>query len=196
MAVGALYIRRYYNQEDKHAANDLVANVRREFINILHGVTWMDEPTKNLALEKAKLITSHVGYPDELLDDKKVDEHYKLLELEPDNLFVNTLRLSQFNTNFFFGRLHKPVNKTDWVTHAKPAVVNAAYSPLENSIRMYRVRLIVCITVFIQNMILDFAFCRISCGRFTGQIFLRRSSTLFELWCNRPDYRSRNNPRL
>jgi membrane metallo-endopeptidase-like protein 1 len=45
------------------------------------------------------------------------------------------LNLTLFGTRFSFKRLRQPVNKTDWITHGRPAVVNAFYSALENSIR-------------------------------------------------------------
>ena len=35
----------------------------------------------------------------------------------------------------YFFLFFKKVNKTDWVHHGRPAVVNAFYSPLENSIQ-------------------------------------------------------------
>ena len=40
-----------------------------------------------------------------------------------------------FSMNYSFGKLREKVNKTDWVRHGNPAVVNAFYSPLENSIQ-------------------------------------------------------------
>lgn len=135
IAVGALYVRKYFKNDAKQAALDLVTNLRHEFTNILHEVKWMDGTTKTAALEKAKAITNHIGYPDELGDDKKIEEYYRKLDVEPDNLFKNTLRLTKFRLDFHFGRLRQPVNKTDWITHSTPAIVNAAYSPIENSIR-------------------------------------------------------------
>jgi len=43
-----------------------------------------------------------------------------------------------FGTDYSFNKLRLPVNKTDWVRHARPAVVNAFYSSLENSIRKFK----------------------------------------------------------
>jgi neprilysin len=43
--------------------------------------------------------------------------------------------MTLFGTEFSFNRLRLPVNKTDWITHGRPAVVNAYYSSIENSIR-------------------------------------------------------------
>lgn len=115
----------------------MVQSIRDEFVNILHDVTWMDSQTKTAAIQKAKSLTSHIAYPDELSDNTKLDEYYQELEITPDNMFLNALRVKKFETNYNFYKLRKPVNKTDWVTHSMPAMVNAAYAPLENSIREY-----------------------------------------------------------
>lgn len=97
----------------------------------------MDEKTRANALEKAADMTSHIAYPDELLDDKKLDEFYEGLELSSADYLGSILNLTTFGTNFSFGRLRKPVNKTEWITHGRPAIVNAFYSSIENSIRKY-----------------------------------------------------------
>jgi len=97
----------------------------------------MDEKTRANALEKAADMTSHIAYPDELLDDRKLDEFYKGLELSPTDYVGSILNLTIFGTNFAFSRLRKPVNKTEWVAHGRPAIVNAFYSSIENSIRKY-----------------------------------------------------------
>ena len=43
--------------------------------------------------------------------------------------------MTVFGTNYAFSKLREKVNKTDWVRHGNPAIVNAFYSPLENSIQ-------------------------------------------------------------
>lgn len=110
-------------------------NVREEFINILHDVDWMDDGTRNEAIEKAKGIISHIAYPDELTDNNKLEEYYSGLELQSDQLLKNVLQIRTFKEVHAIQKLRLPVNKTDWETHTMPATVNAAYSPLENSIR-------------------------------------------------------------
>lgn len=135
ISVGALYIRKYFTEESKNAALELVNNIRDEFVELLHQISWMDEETRKTAIVKANALTKHIGYPDELADNAKLEEYYKDLDIEADNLLLDTLRLNVFKTNYAFGKLREPVNKTDWVTHSKPALVNAFYSALENSIR-------------------------------------------------------------
>lgn len=50
---------------------------------------------------------------------------------------MSLLNLTKFGTDYSFSKLREPVNKTDWITHSRPAVVNAFYNSLENSIRNY-----------------------------------------------------------
>lgn len=52
------------------------------------------------------------------------------------------LRTTKFATNYTLSRLRQPVNKTEWLRHASPAVVNAFYNGLENSIGVY-IRLLI-----------------------------------------------------
>lgn len=80
-------------------------------------------------------MSSHIAYPDELLDDKKLEEFYEKLELTTDNYLEGILNLTLFGVEYSFSKLRKPVNKSDWVTHGRPAIVNAFYSSIENSIR-------------------------------------------------------------
>lgn len=98
----------------------------------------MDEETRKSALDKAASMTSHIAYPDELLQDSKLEEFYEKLELADNASYLkNILNLTLFGTEYSFSKLRKPVNKSDWVSHGRPAVVNAFYSSIENSIRTY-----------------------------------------------------------
>ncbi|CAH1183162.1 unnamed protein product [Phaedon cochleariae] len=135
IAAGALYVRKYFHEDAKQNALEMVADIRTEFEDILKEVDWMDEETRRNALDKAKSMETHIAYPDELLDDKKLEEFYDGLELD-ENLYMRSiLNLTLFGTRFSFRRLRQPVNKTDWITHGRPAVVNAFYSSIENSIQ-------------------------------------------------------------
>jgi membrane metallo-endopeptidase-like protein 1 len=135
LSVGALYVRKYFHEDAKKNAVEMVTDIRNQFKQILRNVSWMDEETKKSALDKAMSMSSHIAYPDELLDDSKLEEFYKDLELAEDNYLQSILNLTLFGTEYSFSKLRKPVNKSDWVTHGRPAVVNAFYSSIENSIQ-------------------------------------------------------------
>lgn len=136
ISVGALYIRKYFREDSKRAALDMVNDIKSVFVDILKKVDWMDEVTRVSALEKVSTMATHIGYPDELMDDAKIAEYYKDLEFQPDSTYLNTiLYMNKFGTTKAFKKLRIAVNKTDWITHSRPAIVNAFYSSIENSIR-------------------------------------------------------------
>ncbi|KAK9888869.1 hypothetical protein WA026_001089 [Henosepilachna vigintioctopunctata] len=134
-AAGALYVRKYFNENARQNALEMVRDIRAEFESILRNVDWMDDETKKNAINKAKSMATHIAYPDELLDDHKLEEFYDNLELDEHNYMRSILNLTLFGTQFSFKRLRQPVNKSDWITHGRPAVVNAYYSSIENSIQ-------------------------------------------------------------
>lgn len=113
----------------------MVNNIRNVFHDILDEVSWMDDMTKEEAKRKLKHMTTHIGYPDEMLDDDKLAEYYRKLDIDADKYFESFLKMNVFGTDYSFNKLRLPVNKTDWIRHARPAVVNAFYSSIENSIR-------------------------------------------------------------
>lgn len=95
----------------------------------------MDEETKRAALDKADSMSSFIAYPDELLDDKKLEGFYAPLEITPGDYLQSVLNLTLFSTEYSLSQLRLPVNKSDWITYGDSAVVNAYYSPNDNSMR-------------------------------------------------------------
>ncbi|XP_038216679.1 neprilysin-2 [Zerene cesonia] len=135
IAVGALYIRKYFNENSKAKALEMVDDIRQQFSKTLSEVEWMDSMTRQAALDKAQAMAAHIAYPNELLDNQKLTEFYSGLEMSTDKLMESVLNLTLFGTEYLFSKLREPVNKTDWVTHGRPAIVNAFYSSIENSIQ-------------------------------------------------------------
>lgn len=76
IAVGALYIRKFFNEEAKKDAMEMVQDIREQFRRTLEEVEWMDEKTRRQALAKADAMAAHIAYPDEMLSDEKLTEFY------------------------------------------------------------------------------------------------------------------------
>lgn len=133
-----MYSERYFNEQSKQAVIDLLEDVRQAFIDILRTVPWMDDKTRDIAIKKAKSITAQIGYQKELLENSYLDEYYKNLEMESDNLLLNYLRLEKFNNDNSFGSLRQPLKKANWerLLDLDPTDINAFYDPYENSMRM------------------------------------------------------------
>nr|CAD7406995.1 unnamed protein product [Timema poppensis] len=135
LSVGSLYVRRYFHEEAKKSAMEMVQDIRNQFLDILKTIDWMDDETRMKGIDKAKSMSVHIAYPDELLDNSKLEKFYQHLEINPDLYLESILNLTKFGTSYSFGRLRQPVNKSEWITHGRPAVVNAYYSSIENSIQ-------------------------------------------------------------
>ena len=95
----------------------------------------MDPLTKKRAHRKLNTIKEYIGYPEEILNNTALEELYKGLEVEPTAYFQNGISMSIWSTNYHWKKLREKVDKTDWKRHANPAVVNAFYSSIENSIQ-------------------------------------------------------------
>ena len=71
-----MYVKTYFKEEAKASMEELVKYISAEFNNILKNVDWMDEKTRQRALEKANAIKARIGYPDELLVDQNLIDYY------------------------------------------------------------------------------------------------------------------------
>lgn len=138
-SIGALYVRKYFNDKSKRAVFEMVDYIRDTYEKILKSINWMDEKTREKAVDKLKAMFFHIGYPDELLDDNKLGKFYENLTIDPTKLFESILSLEKFNADNEYNKLRLPVNKTDWENHSSPANINAFYTRSENSIRKFMV---------------------------------------------------------
>lgn len=136
-AFGALYVRKHFKETAKAMALDMVQNIKDEFKIILKDIDWMDAETKKGANAKADTISEQIGFADELLDEAKIAEFYATFpaEVNANEYYESAFRLNVASTNRIYRRLREAVDKTDWTSEVTPAIVNAFYSSLENSIK-------------------------------------------------------------
>lgn len=133
-AVGAMYIRKYFRRDAKQTAERMVEQIRKEFKDILKTNEWMDDKTKLAANKKVDAIITHIGYPDELYDNRKLNEYHKMININSTNYLMSILNINKFYNDYESYSLRIPVNKTNWIAHSSPTLINAFYSAEENSI--------------------------------------------------------------
>jgi predicted metalloendopeptidase len=124
-AVGKIYVARHFQPEAKQRMKMLVENLRKAFYESLTSLTWMSPETRTEALDKLAKFRPKIGYPDRWRD-------YSTLVIEPNRLFENLLRASQFEYDRRLARLGGPVDKDEWFM--TPQTVNAYYNPSGNEI--------------------------------------------------------------
>jgi predicted metalloendopeptidase len=55
----------------------MVNYIHNEFLKIVETIDWMDQKTRQRALDKAKNIQAKIGYSKEILDQNRVWELFK-----------------------------------------------------------------------------------------------------------------------
>ena len=133
-AVGAMYAKAYFKESAKDITEKMTVKIREEFKDMLDNLDWMDAETKRRAHKKADLMTPNIAYPKEILDDKLMAEFYDGLVLPKVSYLKNFLQLKTWISKYYANEFRKPIDKKSWKTHGGAAIVNAFYSPSENSI--------------------------------------------------------------
>lgn len=124
-ALGQIYVQKHFPPEAKKRMIVLVDNLKEAFGQRIQNVTWMNNATKEKALEKLGSILVKVGYPDTWRD-------YSGLTIDNDSYFANILRSNRFDIAYMVNKINKPVNRDEWLM--SPQTVNAYYNPTTNEI--------------------------------------------------------------
>jgi len=125
-AVGQMYVKKYFPEENKARMLALVHNLQRSLGIRIENLEWMSRETKDKALEKLNAMTIKIGYPDTWRD-------YSTLDINAaDTYYANLQRAAKFELDYNLSFLGKPVDKTKW--YMTPQTVNAYYNPSSNEI--------------------------------------------------------------
>ncbi|CAG0903659.1 unnamed protein product [Darwinula stevensoni] len=130
VALAAPFIRRYYDHESQNEAQELVAQLRDEFQELIEDLSWMDAETQDAARRKVHAMSFHVGFPGEIFNFTEVDGEYDQVKMDPCCFFNNQFQHLSNNVKNEMKFYGKPVNKTRW--NVSPTVVNAFYNRHKN----------------------------------------------------------------
>ncbi|WP_411767560.1 M13 family metallopeptidase [Winogradskyella sp. A3E31] len=123
-ALGQLYVKRYFNEDAKERALDLVNNFQKVLEKRIDALDWMSDSTKVKAKEKLFAINKKIGYPD-------VWRTYDV-DINRDEFFENVVALRKNDFQYELQQLNKPPNLDEWGT--TPSTVTAYYNPSLNEI--------------------------------------------------------------
>lgn len=125
--IGKLYTDKYFPKSTKDKADELIDFIKLKLSVILKENTWMEQTTKDKALEKLNKMNVKIGYPEQMERD------YDFLEIKEEySYFENVLFSKIFLVEDHLSYLYEPVNKKKWYMNAHN--VNAYYSPNMNDI--------------------------------------------------------------
>lgn len=123
-ALGQLYVKRYFNEDAKKRALDLVNNFQKVLEKRISNLDWMSDSTKVKAKEKLYAINKKIGYPD-------VWRTYDV-SIDRGQFFENVVALRKDTYQYKLNQLNKAPNKDEWGT--TPSTVTAYYNPSLNEI--------------------------------------------------------------
>ncbi len=121
-ALGREFVARRFSGDSKGIAVDMIGQIEQAFAEALPRLEWMDDPTRQRALEKMHAIVNKVGYPDRWRD-------YGALAVGADYV-TNVLAGRRFEWQRRAGQIGKAVERGEW--HMTPPTVNAYYNPSGN----------------------------------------------------------------
>lgn len=125
-AVGELYVKKYFPEENKRYMTGMVRNLRKALGKHIDSLTWMSDATKAKAHEKLATFTVKIGYPDKWKD-------YSGIVIDPESSYLeNVQEASRWYVQDNYQKLGKPVDRDEW--HMTPQTVNAYYNPTTNEI--------------------------------------------------------------
>ncbi|CAF1051487.1 unnamed protein product [Adineta ricciae] len=133
-AVSKVYVARYFDENAKNQSSEMISNIRNAFIEMVQNSTWMDDDSKEKAIEKARAIDEQIGYP-KYVGDSNTTELERIYSAYTFNgsYISNVLKLLQIKSRESLQRLRETVDRKAWGT-SPPTVVNAFYTPSRNQI--------------------------------------------------------------
>jgi putative endopeptidase len=124
-ALGKLYVKEYFPPAAKARALELINNLKEALADRIKSLEWMDDTTKQKALEKLAAFQVKIGYPEKWRD-------YSTLMIDRGPFVLNELRAENFESKRQLNKIGKPVDRTEW--GMTPPTVNAYYNPKMNEI--------------------------------------------------------------
>ncbi|XP_055544636.1 neprilysin-4-like [Wyeomyia smithii] len=96
LAVSYAIADRDFLTETKPRVEKMLKHIVTEFDFIVLKTDWMDAYTKYVTLEKSKSMKSLIGFPDWIMDTKKLEDYYKELQIDEGRYLENWVSAIQF----------------------------------------------------------------------------------------------------
>uniref|UniRef100_A0A914XPP0 Peptidase family M13 n=1 Tax=Plectus sambesii TaxID=2011161 RepID=A0A914XPP0_9BILA len=129
MPVGKLFVQHFFDKEKAMTKMDeLTLYLKETFIEELHNIDWMDDKTKQRAVDKANFIEYKSGYPPWLFNDTWMQDNWGLTPTNrTEPLLHLTIRLKLSRVRDELVRFKQTVDRSVW--YQGPAQVDAYYAP-------------------------------------------------------------------
>ncbi len=124
-ALGQVFVDKTFGPDTKQRALLMTKEIEKQMENEIRQLPWMEEATKQRALEKLHAVVNKIGYPDKWRD-------YSSITILRDDYFGNVERATEFESRREIAKIGKPVDRNEW--QMTPPTVNAYYDAQMNDI--------------------------------------------------------------
>ncbi|KAI0161414.1 peptidase family M13 [Xylariaceae sp. FL1272] len=128
------FIEAAFSEDAKKYGDQIIMDIKQQFISGLTSLSWMDDSVKKLAANKVNNIIQKIGYPTkspDIMDPEALRDYYRGLTIT-SSFFNNSLSSNTLSSNKTWDALGKPVDRAEWGMSAD--IVNAYYNPSGNEI--------------------------------------------------------------
>lgn len=127
MAVGRMYVEKYFPESSKQRMIQLVKNLQKALGERIDMQEWMSDETKKQAHDKLNSFYVKIGYPDKWMD------YSNLNIVDSLSYYENMMNASKFMSKYITdSRVNKRTDRTEWLM--TPQTINAYYNPTTNEI--------------------------------------------------------------
>ncbi|XP_076377892.1 uncharacterized protein LOC117219826 [Megalopta genalis] len=132
--LGYEYIKRYFSDDWKKTAMDMIDDIQKEVEYRVKASTWMDDKTKEYILAKLVFMEKLIGYPPLYQNHTLMTDYYKGVTMSHSH-FENIMSIMRHGKRLKLKHVNKsPENMYE--SYIDPLVVNAFYMPSENAIEI------------------------------------------------------------
>lgn len=129
------FIEKAFSKEAKNFGDQIVSDIKTQFIKKLKVAEWMSKDVREHGIEKVHNIVQKIGYPTKSPDVRNssaLEDYYKTVNISSTSFFENGISIAKFETARQWSALGKSTNRDEWGMTAP--TVNAYYNPAGNEI--------------------------------------------------------------
>ncbi|CAG8542412.1 14891_t:CDS:10, partial [Acaulospora morrowiae] len=135
LMAGRFFVLKAFGGQSKEIADQLIGSLKDAFINRMPKIEWLDDATRDKAIDKVEKIIQKVGYPTKSPDTMSpgsLAEYYDKIVINNDTFFENIVSAERWQSERQWQKIGKPVDRGHW--YMTPQTVNAYYNPTANEI--------------------------------------------------------------
>lgn len=133
--LSGLFIEKAFSEESKKYGDQVILDIKAEFIRKLDASEWMTPQVRNLAISKVHNIVQKIGYPTaspDIRDPEQLQDYYANVNISAHAYFDNVVALTRADVSREWSKATEPVDRNEWGMTA--STVNAYYNPPGNEI--------------------------------------------------------------